>query len=59
MPKRARAQETPAVVKMIIRIPADVHADAVENAKADERSLNLYVVRAIRDANEAAKKGRR
>jgi len=45
-------------VPVTVRFPVDVHADAAELAKRDERSFNLYVVRAVRSQIERDKKAR-
>lgn len=41
---------------MTIRFPEDVHSDAKKFAAADQRSFNLYIVRAVKAQNEAEKK---
>jgi predicted HicB family RNase H-like nuclease len=46
-------------IAVTIRFPKDVHAEAAKAAKADDRSFNLYVVRAVRAQIEADKKARR
>lgn len=43
-------------VAVTIRFPPDVHSDAVKAAAADQRSFNLYVVRAVRAQVEQDKK---
>ena len=35
-------------IPVTIRFPKDVHAKATKLAKVDERSFNLYIVRATR-----------
>ena len=43
-------------VAVTIRFPKDVHAEAQKSAEADERSFNLWVVRAVRAQLEGAEK---
>jgi predicted transcriptional regulator len=53
---RKRPEDKDPTVTVSIRMPTDVHAEADRLAKADDRTLNVYVVRAVRAQNEAEKK---
>ncbi len=37
-------------VKFILRCPADIHKALVAKAKADDRSLNSYIIQLLRKA---------
>lgn len=52
-PRKATVDEE---IPVTIRFPEDVHSDAKKFAAADQRSFNLYIVRAVKAQNEAEKK---
>ncbi len=53
---RKRPEDKTPTVTISIRFPLDVHAEAERLAHADDRPLNVYVVRAVRAQNETEKK---
>ncbi len=60
MAKKPDGDEGGDEVSVTIRFPRDVHRDAKEEAKADERTLNSVVVRAVRayvEGEKAKRKG--
>lgn len=48
MPKTTKKPPKVVEVPVTIRFPPDVHAKMVTGAAADERSINQYVVRAVK-----------
>ncbi|HXJ49416.1 MAG TPA: YlcI/YnfO family protein, partial [Candidatus Acidoferrum sp.] len=52
-------ERDPDEVAVTIRFPKDVHAEAQKAAEADERSFNLWIVRAVRAQLDGAEKERK
>lgn len=46
---RKTEDEKDDTVSVTFRLPREMHATLAKNADADERSLNLYVTRALRE----------
>lgn len=38
------------VIRLLLRLPADIHSDLKAHAKKEERSLNSAIIRIIRTA---------
>jgi predicted HicB family RNase H-like nuclease len=43
----------------MVRIPRDVLDEAKANAEADDRTVNSYVVKAVREQNRREKAGKK
>lgn len=59
MPKRPEPDKTDRKVTRSVAFPSDVYEAANTAAKADDRSLNSYVVRAVKAQLERDEEGRK
>ena len=53
---RAPKEPSDDKIPLMVRLPPDVLEEAKKNAEADDRTVNSYVVKAVREANAREKR---